>query len=83
MPSCIRFLPSIPPLASHSSTPGRRKNKKKHEPLPPPTSLESNLRHILLTLDIMPGQLNFSLQRLGPFAQIVAWVALAIECPGR
>eukprot|EP00913_Durusdinium_trenchii_P030175 g28274.t1 len=37
------------------------------------------LQHILLTLDIMPGQLNFSLQRLGPFAQIVAWVALAIE----
>lgn len=27
----------------------------------------------------MPGQLNFSLQRLGPFAQIVAWVALGIE----
>lgn len=37
------------------------------------------LQHILLTLDIMPGQLNFSLQRLGPFAQIVAWIALAIE----
>eukprot|EP00438_Fugacium_kawagutii_P034682 Skav219069 [mRNA] locus=scaffold1033:169325:185530:- [translate_table: standard] len=45
--------------------------------------------HILLTLDIMPGQLNFSLplgltswggaQRLGPFAQIVAWIALGIE----
>ena len=27
----------------------------------------------------MPGQLNFSLQRLGPFAQIVAWVAMGIE----
>eukprot|EP00435_Cladocopium_sp_Y103_P066914 s92_g29.t1 len=37
------------------------------------------LQHILLTLDIMPGQLNFSLQRLGPFAQIVAWIAMAIE----
>mmetsp|Transcript_46174 Transcript_46174/g.86129 ORF Transcript_46174/g.86129 Transcript_46174/m.86129 type:complete len:722 (+) Transcript_46174:2-2167(+) len=39
----------------------------------------STLQHILLTLDIMPGQVDFPLQRLGPFAQLIAWVAMAIE----
>jgi len=39
----------------------------------------SVLQHILLTLDIMPGQVDFPLQRLGPLAQLVAWVGLAIE----
>eukprot|EP00437_Effrenium_voratum_P053165 CAMPEP_0181538630 /NCGR_PEP_ID=MMETSP1110-20121109/75966_1 /TAXON_ID=174948 /ORGANISM="Symbiodinium sp., Strain CCMP421" /LENGTH=713 /DNA_ID=CAMNT_0023670239 /DNA_START=69 /DNA_END=2207 /DNA_ORIENTATION=+ len=37
------------------------------------------LQNILLTLDIMPGMISFSFQRLGPLAQLVAWVALAIE----
>ena len=27
----------------------------------------------------MPGMISFSFQRLGPLAQLVAWVALAIE----
>eukprot|EP00931_Biecheleriopsis_adriatica_P064086 TRINITY_DN3893_c0_g1_i1.p1 TRINITY_DN3893_c0_g1~~TRINITY_DN3893_c0_g1_i1.p1 ORF type:complete len:869 (-),score=173.57 TRINITY_DN3893_c0_g1_i1:165-2771(-) len=37
------------------------------------------LQQIILTLDIMPGSTDIPLQRLGPFAQIVAWWAMAIE----